>query len=199
MQWAFSGGYAIDLFLNRITRKHSDIDICVFEQDRDAIVHHMLTADWRVFQFLGGGRVRRLHPGDVSESGRNLMCVKEGCRLVDFYSCEGNDVLWYVFHHTGIQCLDYMEFLFNQTQGNDMVIHSAPQITKELDKAILHHDEYPYLAPEIALLYKSSNADNPEYQQDYALALPELSEEQARWLQSALRKLYPQGHCWLNE
>lgn len=40
-RWAFCGGYAIDLFLKKETRVHGDIDICVFENDRNAVKNHI--------------------------------------------------------------------------------------------------------------------------------------------------------------
>lgn len=197
-QWAFCGGYAIDLLLNQTTRKHGDIDICVFEDDRESIIDHMLTTEWNVYQFLGGGKVRRILPGDASDNGRNLMCVKDNCALVTFHPCDENNIFWYEFHHTGIEKLDYLEFMFNQTDGNELVITSAPMAKRPLKKAFLYNGTFPYLAPEIALLYKASNADQPEYQQDYEYSFPRLNIEQAEWLQKNLQMRYPQGHRWLN-
>ena len=36
--WAICGGFALDLFLEKEIRTHSDIDICVFEKDRERII-----------------------------------------------------------------------------------------------------------------------------------------------------------------
>ena len=83
--WAVCGGYALDLFLDKDTRTHGDIDVCVFEKDRPAILHYMLSRDWTVYEFRGQGKVRPLDGTDLSEPGRNLMCLKEDCQLVRFY------------------------------------------------------------------------------------------------------------------
>ena len=77
VQWAICGGYALDLFLNKEIRTHSDIDICVFESDRDRIVDFMLANNWKVYEFLGRGRVRPLRSKEQSEPKRNLMCLRE--------------------------------------------------------------------------------------------------------------------------
>ena len=198
-QWAVCGGYALDLFLNCQTRKHGDIDICVFERDRECITEFMLSKDWRVFQFLGQGKVRPLSGGDASDPGRNLMCIKEGCRLVQFYPCEEKDVLLHAFFHTGIERLDYLEFLFNDIQDNQFVFSREVSLMRDIHKAILYNNGIPSIAPEIALLFKASETDNPEYQRDYALTLPHLGEEQLHWLHDGLRKRYPQGHPWIRE
>ncbi len=65
-----------------------------------------------------------------------------------------------------------------------------------MQKAILYSGEYPYIAPEIALLYKAANAENPDYQRDYEAAITMLDGEQLRWFHDGIKKLYPQGHPW---
>ena len=79
--WAFCGGYALDLFLNKEIRRHSDIDICVFENDREKILDYMLCHGWKIYQFLGGGKVRPVNTKTGSDSGRNFMCVKMDAAL----------------------------------------------------------------------------------------------------------------------
>lgn len=197
IQWAFCGGYALDLFLDREIRKHGDIDICVFEVDRNKIPNYMLSNEWNVYQFLGGGRVRSLGIDDVSDHGRNLMCVKEGCKLVKFYASEEDKVSGYDFYHTGIERLDYLEFLFNHSQGTEFVFSRELNITRDMQKAILYNNGLPYIAPELALLYKASKADNPAYQCDYAMTITYLNDEQLCWFYKSMEKLYPQGHPWL--
>jgi len=55
-----------------------------------------------------------------------------------------------------------------------------------LDKVIRHSGEIPYLAPEICLLYKSTELDRDGYQQDFALAYAKLDDEARAWLDAAL-------------
>ena len=35
--WGFCGGWAIDLFLNRITRSHKDVDIAILRTDQHLV------------------------------------------------------------------------------------------------------------------------------------------------------------------
>ena len=196
IQWAFCGGYALDLFLNKEIRKHSDIDICVFEKDRNKVTNYMLSDDWQVYQFLGQGRVQPLCIEDKSDPGRNLMCIKEGCALVEFFPSEESGVLLHKFYHTGIERLDYLEFLFNHVQGNDFIFNRDLDLMREMQKAILYRNGIPYLAPELALLYKASKANNPEYQYDYEAVISHLNAEQLFWFHQGLGTLYPQGHPW---
>ena len=194
IRWAFCGGYALDLFLNRETRKHSDIDICVFENDRELILDYMLSHDWNVYQFLGSGKVRPIKMKTESDPGRNLMCIKEGCRLVKFNLCKETGLLQHEFYHIGMDRLDYLEFLFNCVHGDHFIFNL--DLEREMEKAILYNKGLPYLAPELVLLYKSSRADNPEYQFDYHITAPHLNHEQLLWFHNGLEKLYPKGHPW---
>ena len=196
IQWAFCGGYALDLFLNKETRKHSDIDICVFENDREMILDYMLFQGWKVYQFLGGGKVRPVNTKTGSDSGRNFMCVKDGCRLVQFSPSEEKGTLGHEFYHVGMERFDYLEFLFNCKREDNFVFNLDLKLTRKMEKAILYNNGFPYLAPELALLYKSCRADNPEYQYDYEVTVPHLSDEQLIWFHNGLEKLYPEGHPW---
>ncbi|MBP1581287.1 MAG: hypothetical protein J6A26_02660 [Oscillospiraceae bacterium] len=194
--WAVCGGYALDLFLDRTLRTHGDIDICVFEKDRAAILSYMLEQDWRVYEFRGQGKLRPLTAGGSSESGRNLMCLKGDCELVKFYPCEEEGLLYYQFFHTGMKQFDYIEFLFNTAQEDHFVFDKKKEIERELSQALLFCDGTPYLAPEIVLLYKASQADNQDYQYDFEQTYPYLSSEQKQWFIQNLDKWYPDGHCW---
>lgn len=194
--WAFCGGFALELFLGNEIRKHSDIDICVFEDDRDCIKDYILKNQWKVYQFLGCGRVKCLEAADKSDPGRNLMCIKDGCALVDFYPCAESGVLMYDFHHAGIERLDYLEFLFNRKQNGQLIFSGELEIVRDMQNAILYRGEYPYIAPEIALLYKAANAGNPEYRRDYEAVITRLDGEQLSWFRAGMDKCYPQGHPW---
>lgn len=40
--WCIAGGWALDLYLNKITRAHGDIEILVFREDRLALQTHLI-------------------------------------------------------------------------------------------------------------------------------------------------------------
>lgn len=194
--WAVCGGFALELFLGKEVRLHGDIDLCVFEKDRERILPYMLQKGWNVYEFRGNGRLRPLDANAKSETGRNLMCLGEGCDLVKFYPCEEKPLVYYEFFHTGIQKLNYLEFLFNKADDTHFIFDRERNLTRELSKAILHRDGIPCLAPEIVLLYKASRAENEEYQMDFEQAFPMLRDEQREWFVNGLRAIYPNGHKW---
>lgn len=194
--WAVCGGFALELFLGKDIRPHGDIDICVFENDRESIFRFMLENGWQVYEFRGWGRMRPLDNDSASETGRNLMCLNGTCDLVKFYPCEEEGLLYYEFFHTGIEKLNYLEFLFNTSSGGCFVFDSNPEIKRELSKAILYRNNIPYLAPEIVLLYKASRADEPAYALDFEQTYRHMDDEQRQWFSMNLDALYPEGHVW---
>lgn len=196
-RWAVCGGFALDLFLGRNIRPHGDIDICVFEEDREDIKGYALDKGWRVYEFRGQGKVRPLESGMPSDPGRNLMCLKDGCDLVKFYPCEEKGMLYHQFFHTGMKEFNYLEFLFNSLLGDELVLDQRKGIRRKLSEAILLSGGIPYLAPEVVLLYKASDWENPGYQLDFAQIYPCLKESQRAWFAQGMKQLYPEGHPWM--
>ena len=194
--WAVCGGFGLDLFLNEEIRNHGDMDICVFEENREMILRHMLERDWKVYEFRGMGKVRPMRDEQSSEPGRNLLCLKEGCELIRFYPCDERDQ-YHRFFHTGIQELNYLEFLFNRAEKGEFLFDSGKGIRRNLTKAIRHRDEIPYLAPEIVLLYKASSAQDGKNHSDFERVYPRMNQDQQNWLLESLKALYPQGHPWI--
>ncbi len=196
ISWAICGGFALDLFLEKDIRTHSDIDICVFEKDREKIFHYMLQNNWLVYEFRGQGKVRPLDITLSSETGHNLMCTNEECDIVKFYPCENESLLSYEFFHTGIKDFNYLEFLFNTIKKDYFVFNIGQGIKREISKAILFKKGIPFLAPEIVLLYKSSCSENTEYQYDFEQTYLYMDDEQKMWFSKSLDILYPNGHIW---
>ncbi len=182
------------------SRRHSDIDICSYWNDRDKIILFMQSQEFYVYEMLGGGRVHRIT--DVSKQMHkksNICCFKDGCPLVKVYEPDESDCSWFEFFHIGQTKLDFIEFLFNDRSETHFEYARNREIKRELGKAILSPNGIPYLSPEICLLYKSTDMEREGYQQDFELAYHAMNSEQREWLKSALSIMYPQGHKWLND
>ena len=54
--YAICGGFAIELYLDKPIRKHGDIDISAFWEERDKIVLFMQSKGWSVYELCGGGK-----------------------------------------------------------------------------------------------------------------------------------------------
>ncbi len=198
--YAVCGGFALDLFLGYETRTHGDIDILAFWEDREKIITYMQSKGYFVYEMLGGGKVHRITDIRVQEKLRkNIFCCTEDCELVRLYDTEEPDVYWLDFQHTGLSKLNYIEFLFNEKTEEEFVYCRDERVRRKLKKAILETDGVPYLAPELCLLFKSTDIEREGYQQDFELTIGKLSAEQRAWFENAMGLLYPEGHRWREE
>lgn len=197
--YAICGGFALDLFLKKNVREHSDIDVCVYRKDKLEIINFMKYNGWTVYEFYGNGIVQLVRDISNCQEKRNLMCIKEDCEIVQFYPCEGNlDFFYYKFFYTGIKRLNYIEFLFNDFSLTDFIYERNQSVLRELPKAILYYHNIPYLAPELVLLYKTTDTERQGYQLDFEESIVTMNAEQKEWLKDALDELYPTGHIWGN-
>ena len=196
--YAFCGGQALDLFLGYESRVHGDIDVCAYWDDRDRIIQYMQSRGFEVYEMLGGGRAHRI--ADVSDQVRkkkNIFCFREGCPLVKTYPPDEDGSCWMEFFHIGQTEMDFIEFLFNDRTEDAFIYARNREITLAPDRAVLYREGVPYLAPELCLLYKSTDIEREGYQQDFELAYRAMDPLQREWLRKALRQAFPEGHPWL--
>lgn len=198
-RYAFCGGQALDLFLGYESRIHGDIDICAFWNERNSIIQFMQSMGYKVYEMLGGGRAHAITDGsDLVEKKKNIFCFREGCPLVKTYPPDEDGSCWMEFFHIGQSKLDYIEFLFNDQSQDAFEYARNREITLKMEKAVLSRDGIPYLAPELCLLYKSTDTEREGYQQDFELTYQSMNALQREWLRKALLKEYPKGHPWLD-
>ena len=195
--YAFCGGQALDLFLGYESRVHGDIDVCAFWEDRDRIIRYMQAQGFEVYEMLGGGRAHHITEGsEPLQARKNIFCCREGCPLVKTYPPDEDGCCWMEFFHTGQTELDYIEFLFNDKTREAFEYARNREITLGLDRAVLNAGGIPYLAPELCLLYKSTDVEREGYQQDFELAWKTMDPSRRAWLRNALLRAYPGGHPW---
>ncbi len=197
-EYAVCGGRAVDMFIGRNTRAHGDIDILAYWSERDKIIAYMLSLGFSVYEMLGGGKVHRItDTAKQMRIKRNIFCAKDGCELFKLYPEGGEDVFRLEFFHGNQVKADFIEILFNDRTETDFLYARDKSVSLPLERAFLSRDGLPYLAPELCLLYKSTDTEREGYQADFDLAYPLMSEESRAFLQAALRKLYPDGHKWI--
>lgn len=171
--WFVAGGWAIDLYLGRVTRAHGDVDVAIYRQDQSA-VHAFLTTDgW-----------------DVSR-------VVDGC-LIPWMPNERLALPVHEVHATARDGDRRLELLLNEGDGAMWRFRKAPAVVRARSVAERRTpDGLPYFAPELPLLYKALGATRRATDDDdFAAVLPALSGEARTWLADSLRGLAPQ-HSWL--
>lgn len=171
--WAVCGGWAIDLFLNRITRSHKDIDFVILRKDQLIIQETFWSRGWTLEKAFKG-------------------------QLVPWQTGEWIDLPVHIIWCKNPKASpDFIELLFNETDEVNFMFRRDHSITLPLGKMIVSTASgIPILAPEIVLLYKSANTEDPSAATDFKNVLPRLSSETRGWLAVALKKLYT-NHVWL--
>jgi hypothetical protein len=166
--WAVAGGWAIDLYLGRVTRPHHDIEIAVGRNDMPAVQARLDELEWFA---VGDGLA-----WPISDAPQEL------------HQTWGRDA-------SGRWRLD----VFGETwDDGDWIFRRDPRIRRPLADVIDRTaDGIPYLAPEVALLFKA-NAPRPKDEADFVRSLPVLTPIRITWLRSALGMAYPE-HQWLSQ
>ena len=171
--WGFCGGWAIDLFLNRITRPHKDVDIAIMRTDQRIVFDFLRQRGWILEKVVDGSLIP-LKEDELLMLPIHTVWCRNACSQPDF-----------------------LEILLNEHEGNHFLFRRNRSIQYPLNKTFLISPAgFPILAPEIALLYKSNNLQDAENRHDFQSALLALNTERKQWLAHALRTLSPE-HEWL--
>lgn len=170
--WWIAGGWAIDLFLDRETRDHGDVEIAILRGDQWAVRDHL--REWR-FQ-------------RVTQGTDTMTIWSEGERI------EAPD------HEVHAQSPDgslQLEILLNEGERDTWRFRRNTAVARPLAlMGMRSADGVPFLAPEVVLLYKAKDPQARDYH-DFRVARSGLDEERREWLRAALRTCHP-GHPWID-
>lgn len=168
--WYIAGGWAIDLYLGRRTRPHSDVDLAIFREDQRAIHTH-----------FPGWRVRKVLSGQF-----------EAWRPAEWLSLPVHEI------HVDFpeERRPVVEFLLNERADGRWLFRRDLEVTRPLEQAVLQaKDGTPYLSPAIVLIYKAK-APRPLDEEDFCQVRSALTPPDRQWLRNALQLVHP-GHDWL--
>jgi hypothetical protein len=167
VEWAAAGGWAIDLFLGRVTRPHHDVDLAMWRDQQRAV--RIALPDWEF---------------SIADSGL----------LRPWRHDEQIDLPLHELHARGPDGRS-VEFLLNDRARGAWIYRRDERIGLPITRAIRHAAAAPFLVPEIVLLYKSKSPraiDN----EDFRSAAPHLSLDARAWLADALARNH-RSHPWL--
>lgn len=168
--WCVAGGWAIDLFLGRMTRAHDDVDVAVFREDQRAI--HDCWPHWSKQKVVAG----------------------------TFQDWPADEWLSLPIHEIHIQSPDepprVVEFLLNERDGERWIFRRNPAVTLPIGESIrTGAGGVPILAPAVVLLYKAKNP-RPKDEEDFQVTVPHMAAGDREWLARALELVHP-AHAWL--
>ena len=170
--WYISSGWAMDLFLGRVTRLHHDVDVVVARAQQMALHKHLTERGWKLLTSYD----RRLEPWPphmTLELPRHQVHAHRDGELIDILLGDFEHDLW-------------------RYRRN-------PAIVRTIERAGLQYNGLPYLAPELVLLFKSQNTSDrprPQDQIDFDQVCAHLEPERRAWLRWALLASAP-AHPWI--
>ena len=165
--WFICGGWAIDLFLNRVTRQHKDVDVAIAREDQFRVRDYLRQRGWSLQKAVNGDLIPWADGEWLTLPIHGVWCSNEKY-VPDFVELLLNEI-------------DEMHFRFRRDQS---ITLARERMSFKAACGV------PALAPEIVLLYKSNCAE--EYEADFQNTVEALSEAQRAWLKNALNKLYAQ-------
>jgi len=165
--WFVAGGWALDLYLGRVTREHADVDVALYRADQRALRRWLAAGGWSAERAADG----RLEPWGEDE--------------------------WLALPVHEIHCRrpagepGHLEFLLNEGDAAEWRFRKAPAITRPRSLVEMRSPEgIPFYAPEVVLLYKAL-ARRRHDDADFAAARPSLAPERRAWLRGALASIDP--------
>jgi hypothetical protein len=172
--WYISGGWALDLFLGRVARMHHDVDVVIPYAAQTALRAYLTERKWELLTPFQK-QLERWPPHMKLELPRHQVHAHREGNFIDFLLAEMDGVWRY---------------------------RREPLVLRSLDRMGLKNESgIPYLAPELALLFKSrntSNTERPKDQLDFERVLPHLEAERRAWLYWALMATSP-DHPWIKQ
>ena len=163
--WWLSGGVALDVFVDRPTRAHADIDISVRRSDFPA------------FRRFVTGKVML----KIARNGHLHELADEPLGL-DVHG------LWARETSTGPWRL---QVNLEPVESGDWIYRREPRVRVPLEHVIRRREDgLPYVAPAVQLLWKAKDP-RPEDCADFDLIAPLLDVHERRWLADAISLCHP--------
>lgn len=175
-RWWIAGGWAIDGWLDEVTRPHHDLDLAVLRVDLAELRRH-----------LDGWTVWINEPGRFLRWDGGLLRADDACFMAR--PDDGLELEWQAF----AEHPESVELMVEESEGETWIYRRDRRLRDRLERL---GARATFIAPEVALLYKAPQSDVEHNRVDFHSALPGLDFGQRRWLADALNVAHP-GHPWL--
>jgi hypothetical protein len=167
--WYIAGGWAVDLYLGNVSRKHDDIEIVVFRKDQTYLKEYFKKWD-----------IEKVEDRELKSWG------------MEFLNLPIHEL------HASNKTGDKFEILINEKEGFEWKYRRDLRVKMPVTEVgRFTTSGLPYLNQVIVLLYKSKHI-RPKDQQDFLKVLNEISFNQKMWLANALALKDPE-HQWLKK
>lgn len=135
-RWLVSGGWAIDIHLNRITRGRCDLDISIPFSDRLKCITFFLEVGWKIEGKLSGGFKTIQKVSDYNDDIHYFWSYPEGIDFVSEY-VDDNGNRRIAYNRNSQNKLDYIEVFFDLIEDSYFVFRRDLRVKRREEKAIL--------------------------------------------------------------
>jgi hypothetical protein len=169
--WGFAGGWAIDLWIGQVTRRHHDVEVVVRREDQLRI-HQALSREWQ------------------------MMCLEPPHSAWRPWR-EQERISAPAFQTKARQRSTEFDLFLEDVVGGVWSFRRDRSIQRPVEDVLADatSELLPVVRPEIQLLYMAKSGE-PKNQHDFERVLPQLGREGANWLRHALLVIDPE-HRWV--
>jgi hypothetical protein len=172
--WCIAGGWALDLYCGKQSRKHEDIDVILFREEQLTAFQH-LSKGWHLYK-AEQGKLARWEEGEFLTATKDIWVTKDSSSPWAFQ----------------IMLIDVNQDFW--IYGRDKSIYRP-----KTDIIAKTKEGIPYLKPEVQLLYKGGSSEIREKDRhDFLTVFPLLKPQAREWLEASLKKQFPKGHVWVD-
>lgn len=173
VRWWVAGGWAIDLFVGRETRGHADIDVAMLRRDGHAL--RELFGEYEVY-IAHDGELLPWDGAELAEEHHQFWATRRGSGSWTF------------------------EVLLERHEGERWIWRRDASVSLPLPEfGRMTVDGAPYVAPQVALLYKAKGLEIERNGADFRAAVGSLDGGARAWLREVLVRVYGGGHPWVGE
>ncbi len=174
VQWWIAGGWALDLYLDRVTRQHDDIDVIILRSEH-LLLQKYLVSEWESHKAFKGKLIHWNLNEKLDSHFDNIWIKKKGESTWAFQVMivDSEDDYWIY-------------------KRNGTIRRKLKEIELETSAGV------PYIRPEIELLYKGGiSLIRAKDFLDLENVMPMLDDTSREWLRDSLTIQYPNGHPWI--
>ena len=172
--WMFAAGAAMDLHLGRVARPHDDLDVVLPYEAQDAVRAQLHARGWRTDAVLDG-----------------QYAAWDAPVLPPHHQVHAR--------HPALPDVLMLDLMFTDLSGGTWHYRRDPAVTRPLAEVRrVDGRGWPFLAPEVALLFKAGmpgRPPRPKDEADFRRVAPTLDPVARAWLRGTLDRVVP-GHPW---
>lgn len=140
--WCLCGGLSTDMYINKVTRPHKDIDISIFSEDIGILIDYIHGRNWDIKAPTKSGFVDISPINYKNYAYNNLWCFNNEFNRDYIERVTRNGIENYKFIDRNQIALDYIEVLLNKRNDSHIIYRRNNKIRRKLEE---YGDDHSWL------------------------------------------------------